>query len=140
MLSWGFFVAQWLGYGCSHVKGAFQWRFPLAFQVVPPMLMAGGIWFLVESPRWLMEKDRAEESRAALQKLHGTGDNDDYIELELREISDAIQADRAVTNIAWKQIFTRASWRRRLLLGCGVQAFGQLSGMLSHLEPSRSRY
>jgi len=24
MLSWGFFVAQWLGYGCSFVDGAFQ--------------------------------------------------------------------------------------------------------------------
>lgn len=24
MLSWGFFVAQWLGYGCSFVNGEFQ--------------------------------------------------------------------------------------------------------------------
>jgi MFS family permease len=24
MLSWGFFVAQWLGYGCAFVDGAFQ--------------------------------------------------------------------------------------------------------------------
>jgi len=27
MLSWGFFVAQWLGYGCSFNKGPFQCKF-----------------------------------------------------------------------------------------------------------------
>lgn len=32
MLSWGFFVAQWLGYGCFQVDSPFQWRFPLSFQ------------------------------------------------------------------------------------------------------------
>jgi sugar porter (SP) family MFS transporter len=129
MLSWGFFVAQWLGYGCTHVSGHFQWRFPLAFQVVPGLLMAGGVWFLQESPRWLMEKEKYEEARSVLVKLHGTGDNEDFIELDYQEIHDSIVADRALAVIPWKAIFTRPSWRRRLLLGCGVQAFGQLSGV-----------
>jgi sugar porter (SP) family MFS transporter len=129
MLSWGFFVAQWLGYGCTHVNTHFQWRFPLAFQVVPGILLAAGIWSLQESPRWLMEKDRPEEARAALEKLHGDGTNDEYIDLEFREIHDVIIADRTLNVIPWKAIFTKPTWRRRLLLGCAVQAFGQFSGI-----------
>ncbi|WYZ44520.1 hypothetical protein EsH8_VII_000956 [Colletotrichum jinshuiense] len=129
MLSWGFFVAQWLGYGCSHVDSHFQWRFPLAFQVVPALIMAGGIWFLQESPRWLMEKERYDEARQVLKKLHGNGENDAFLELEYREIHDTIVADRSLNVIPWKAIFTRPSWRRRLLLGAGIQAFGQLSGV-----------
>ena len=129
MLSWGFFIAQWLGYGCFKVNSDFQWRFPLSFQVVPGVIMAAGIWLLQESPRWLVEKDRYDEARFALKKLHGTGNNDEFLDLEYREIHDTIVAEKTVAVKSWKKILTKASWRRRLFLGCGIQAFGQLSGI-----------
>lgn len=90
MLSWGFFVAQWLGYGCSHVDGHSQRRFPLAFQVLPALIMRGGIWFLQESSHWLVEKERYEEARQVLSKLHGDGNNQDILELEFQEIRDTV--------------------------------------------------
>lgn len=111
------------------MNGDFQWRFPLSFQVVPGLIMAGGIWFLQESPRWLVEKDRFEEARLVLRKLHGTGDNEDFLTLEYVEIRDTIVAEKAIAVKSWKKILTKPSWRRRLLLGCGIQAFGQLSGI-----------
>lgn len=74
-----------------------------------------------------MEKDRHEEARAVLQKLR-SGQEDRIIELEFREIRDVIIADRAAGSVTWKSIVTRPTWRKRLLLGCGVQAFGPLSG------------
>jgi hypothetical protein len=91
----------------------------------------GGIWFLQESPRWLMEKDRNDEALLVLQKLHGDGtsEKEQYIELEYREIRDVIAAERAHNTISWSSIITRSSWRRRLMLGCAVQAFGPLSGI-----------
>lgn len=78
-----------------------------------------------------MEKDRHDEALATLQKLHGDGtpEKDQYVELEFQEIRDAIEAERASTQITWKSIITKPSWRRRLILGCGVQAFGPLSGI-----------
>ncbi|KAH7359689.1 general substrate transporter [Pyrenochaeta sp. MPI-SDFR-AT-0127] len=128
MLSWGFLIAQWLGYGCSFNTTQFSWRFPLAFQNVPGLILIGGIFFLQESPRWLMEKDRHEEAMASLQKLR-KGIDGETIDLEFREIRDVIAADRALGNITWSSIITKPSWRKRLLLGCGVQAFGPLSGI-----------
>ncbi|KAH6847211.1 general substrate transporter [Chaetomium sp. MPI-CAGE-AT-0009] len=128
MLSWGFLVAQWLGYGCSFVTSSFSWRFPLAFQNVPSVILLVGIFFLNESPRWLMEKDRHEDARAVLDRLR-SGQDRDLVELELQEIREAIAADRAVGGVSWKSILTRPTWRKRLLLGCGVQAFGPLSGI-----------
>ncbi|CAG7983217.1 unnamed protein product [Penicillium salamii] len=131
MLSWGYFVAQWLGYGCSFNNTAFQWRFPLAFQCVPGIALMSGILFLNESPRWLMEKDRHEEALTVLKNLHGDGtpEKEQYIELEFQEIREAIQAERAQTKISYTSILRKPSWRRRLLLGCAVQAFGPLSGI-----------
>ncbi|KAL3456386.1 general substrate transporter [Aspergillus heterothallicus] len=128
MLSWGFLVAQWLGYGCSFSNTEFSWRFPLAFQNVPGLILIAGIWFLDESPRWLMEKDRHEEAKAVLTRIRGKATPEE-VELEFREIRDVIAADRAVGNTSWKTIITKPSWRKRLILGCGVQAFGPLSGI-----------
>ncbi|KFZ07915.1 hypothetical protein V502_09673 [Pseudogymnoascus sp. VKM F-4520 (FW-2644)] len=131
MLTWGFLVAQWVGYGCGFVDSDFQWRFPLAFQCIPGLILLSGIWFLQESPRWLMEKDRHQEALAILHKLHDNADgsNSESVELEFREIRDVIIADRSASAITWASIFQKPSWRRRLLLGCGVQAFGPLSGI-----------
>lgn len=96
-----------------------------------------GIWFLQESPRFLVEKDRLDEAMAVLRKLR-SGEDEKLIELEFREIRDVIAADRANLNITWTTIFTKASWRRRLLLGGGVQAFCQLSGInvINYFGPS----
>lgn len=129
MLSWGFFIAQWLGYGCFTVNSDFQWRFPLSFQVVPGLIMAAGIWFLSESPRWLVEKERYEEAQLVLRRLHGTGNNDEFLDLEFREIRDTIVAEKTIAVKSWKAIVSKPSWRKRLFLGMGVQAFGQLSGI-----------
>ena len=78
-----------------------------------------------------MEQDRHEEALAVLSKLHdnAAGTNREFVELEFREIRDVIEADRSVNQITWSSIFRKASWRRRLFLGCGVQAFGPLSGI-----------
>ncbi|KAJ6133465.1 hypothetical protein N7471_008680 [Penicillium samsonianum] len=131
MLSWGYLVAQWLGYGCSFNETSFQWRFPLAFQCLPGLVLVSGIFFLNESPRWLMEMDRHEEALASLQNLHGDGtlETAQYIDLEFQEIRDTIQAERLQTKATWTSILRKPSWRRRLILGCGVQAFGVLSGI-----------
>ena len=131
-LSWGFLVAQWLGFGLEKVQSSsVQWRFPLAFQCFPALILLGGIFFLTESPRWLVEKDRHDEARVILKKLRigGTTEAEAIIELELQEIRDVVAADRLANQTSWKTIFTKPSWRKRLLLGCGVQALGPLSGI-----------
>lgn len=75
-----------------------------------------------------MEKDRHDEAKAVLNVLR-SGEDPEKIELEFREIRDVIEADRAIAHVSWRSIITKPSWRKRLLLGCGVQAFGPLSGI-----------
>lgn len=75
-----------------------------------------------------MEKDKHEEARRVLEKLRN-GENASRIDLEFMEIRDVIAADRQIGKVSTMSILTKPSWRRRLLLGCGVQAFGPLSGI-----------
>ncbi|KAN0090603.1 general substrate transporter [Hyaloscypha variabilis] len=113
MLSWGYFAAQWIGYGCNYSR----------------LCLAIGTWFLQESPRWLMEKDRHDEAREALYKLHFNGSNQEYLDLEFAEIRDTITAEKLLAVKSWSGLIQKPSWRRRLILGCGIQAWGQLSGI-----------
>ncbi|KZM26569.1 uncharacterized protein EKO05_0005417 [Ascochyta rabiei] len=123
----GFFIAQWLGYGFPFSSAQFSWRFPLAFQCFPGLILFPGIFFLKESPCWLVERDlykkpwlRFRSFAAAMTQI---------IDLEYRELRDVIAADRVLGNITWLSIITKASWYKRILFGCGVQAFGPLSGI-----------
>jgi MFS family permease len=147
MLSWGFLVAQWLGYGSSFAASDFSCvdplillfadfqstnprlgRFPLAFQLVPGLILLFGVYFLNESPRWLIQKDRMDDARQVLGRLR-SGQHPNEIQLEFQDIHDTIIADREIAQVSWKSIISKPSWRLRLLLGCGVQAFGPLSGI-----------
>lgn len=39
MISWGFFIANWIGYGCGYLKSTAQFRLPLGIQIVPAVLL-----------------------------------------------------------------------------------------------------
>lgn len=54
--------------GCSGQSDA-SWRLPLAFQILPAMILGLGMIFFPDSPRWLLMKDREDEALATLSRL-----------------------------------------------------------------------
>ncbi|TKX19150.1 sugar transporter-like protein 39 [Elsinoe australis] len=131
MIGVGFIISTWVGYGCHFAPdtSSLQWRFPLAFQVLPSLILVAGLTILPESPRWLIEKDRDEEARVVLQKLHFDGNNQDWIDQEYAEIRAHISAEQAMTAQSWSIMFKVPQWRKRLMLGTLVQVFTQLTGI-----------
>lgn len=131
MIGIGFIISTWVGYGSRHTSDAssFQWRFPLAFQIIPSALLLVGLIWLPESPRYLIEKDHDEEGMRILRKLHYNGSNEDWIQSEYNEIRATLSAEKAITAPGWGVMFTVPQWRKRLLLGTLVQVFTQLTGI-----------
>ncbi|EFQ27917.1 uncharacterized protein GLRG_03061 [Colletotrichum graminicola M1.001] len=86
----GVVVAYWLQFGTSKYKdpsSSFIWRFPIAFQIVPLIFLFGMIWFMPESPRWLVRMGREEEARYILGRLRGNESEDMGVaEAELQDI------------------------------------------------------
>lgn len=68
-------------------SSSLSWRFPLAFQTVPAMILVVGFFFMPESPRHLMETDREEEAMRVLRKLHFDGTNEEWIQQEYVNIN-----------------------------------------------------
>lgn len=121
----GFVCAQWMGYGCSLVKGPLSWRLPLAFQVVPALILALGIWFLPESPRYLAEDGDEGAARTNLQRLHSDAS---VVESEYSLIQQMLEVERQ-SRVGWIDMFRQPSYRKRLLIACSIQLFTQTSGI-----------
>lgn len=81
----GYALAGWLGFACFHMSATdpaaqFAWRFPLAFQVVFPIILLAGSKIVPFSPRWLLSKGRRQEALDVVKRLHRTpGDAEDVV-------------------------------------------------------------
>jgi MFS family permease len=95
-------IAYWLEFGLSFVddgNSSFQWRFPIAFQIIPLLVLVSAVWFMPESPRWLVKEGRDEEARYILRRLRGsTGDDAKRAELEYQDIRNIVELETKETS------------------------------------------
>lgn len=78
------------------IQSDLSWRLPLIFQCVPCAFVILCVWFLPESPRWLLANERDEEAHAFLTRFHGNGNpNHPIVELEWQEFKEGIAVDGA---------------------------------------------
>jgi sugar porter (SP) family MFS transporter len=122
--------AYWLDYGVSlHVpEGTSQWRIPVAIQLVPGGLMFVGLFFLKESPRWLMKKGRSEEALNSLAYIRNDSETSEEVVKEFAEITAAIQEENAATEgMTWKECLKPTN-RYRFFLAFVLMFWQQFSG------------
>lgn len=87
-------IAAWCAFGTFRINSTASWRIPSALQGLPSLIQLLGVWFVPESPRWLVSKGRHEEAFAMLVKRHSEGDeNDALVVAEYREILSALTAE-----------------------------------------------
>lgn len=63
-----------LDFGLSFIDeglSSVRWRFLLAFQTVPAILLVAGVRLLPDSPRYLASAGRHDEARDVLEHLRG---------------------------------------------------------------------
>ncbi|KAJ9161931.1 General substrate transporter [Coniochaeta hoffmannii] len=129
----GFCLANWINYGLYANNGPEQWRFPLGFQLVFPLIVSLFLPSVVESPRWLLLRNRQEDAVQSLARLHGKSHalDDRKLNDELSSISKSIQEGRKNRAPTLDVLLFRDSNQnmRRLLLSCGTQLMQQLTGV-----------
>lgn len=67
-------MAYWISFGLAFIDdglSAIRWRFLLAFQCVPAVLLVAGIRLLPDSPRYLASVGRQDEAREVLAHIRG---------------------------------------------------------------------
>ncbi|GFZ46483.1 hypothetical protein JCM24511_04730 [Saitozyma sp. JCM 24511] len=131
MISWGFFVANWIGYGCQFIHNQGQWRIPLAIQIIPAIFLLFGMFLLPYSPRWLAKQGRPDEAKAALIRLHGGANRarTDVVEAEFAEMEMQIEWERENLSTNFKDLFNTRPNLHRTVCGVLVQAMTQWTGV-----------
>lgn len=93
--SLGAITAGWCTFGTFRINGEASWRIPSSLQALPNVIQLAFVYFVPESPRWLVSKGRKEEAKAMLIKYHGDGnDSDPVVEFEYREIESTLAAEQ----------------------------------------------
>lgn len=92
----GIVLAVWLEFGIffDNVNSA-NWRFPLAFQAVFSLVVVSLTFYVPESPRWLVKRDRIEDAKKALALLNDQPLDSEIVSLNLAAIQGSLALDGA---------------------------------------------
>ena len=82
----GIVIAFWITYGTRYMAGEWEWRLPFLLQLIPGIILGGGILCLPFSSRWLVSKGRDAEALSALGKLRTLPTTDSRVQREWFDI------------------------------------------------------
>lgn len=117
MLTVGILVAYLANWALKDVSD--NWRWMLGLAAVPGLALALGMLFVPSSPRWLVERDRVDEARDVLRRIHGKAE----VEEELAGIEHSAQQK------VGRHVLLSVSMRPMMVVGVGLAAFQQLIGV-----------
>jgi sugar porter (SP) family MFS transporter len=127
----GYALCNWIDFGLSKVGGSLQWRIPLAISLFFSVVVLISVFFLPESPRWLVRVGRIEDATKSLAAFKGVSDDDESVRVEIAGIETSLEA--SVANTSLMDIFSinKPDDERLLYRFClcvALQFFQQMCG------------
>lgn len=122
-LAFGGACAVWAGLGCSFATNPqVQWRLAMSLSGVSPLVLGIAVFWLPESPRWLIARDRHAQGLQVLEKLHQApgDDNNTLAREEYLQIRQQIDIESRNRTSIWESL-KKKSMKKRMLIGFLVQ-------------------
>jgi len=126
----GAIVNTWLTFGTKRIDSDWCWRIPTLGQAIPSVIQLCFLWFIPESPRYLISKERSEEALQMLGKYHANGDiNNATVQFEYAEIKETLRLEFQFKKSSTYLDFLKTRGNRyRLMLLVSLGLFSQWSG------------
>ena len=122
-------VAAGVTLGTFAMTSNWGWRIPSLLQAVPSLFLVSLIWFLPESPRWLISKGRGNEAYAILVKYHAEGDeNSEFVKAEYTQIVETLEAELKLAQMNQKEVLSMPGMRKRIMIASFIGLSMQGSG------------
>ncbi len=113
----GILLAYIVSYAYSDLK---EWRQMFAFAFFPVVIQFVGLFFIPETPSWLISRNRKEAAEKVLHKLFLAHPNTQLAPVE--------KSEDVPTSKSWKELFNPL-YRRAFLIGVGISVFQQITGI-----------
>lgn len=129
----GQLIAYGIGAGTLHMHNG--WRLLVGLSIIPPVVQFVVFVWLPDTPRYLVSKGREEEAQIVLHRIH-RGASPELVEARVAELAASASAMSGLnpfttTVAAIREIHTRGSNFRALVIGCGLQGIQQFTGFNS---------
>lgn len=135
----GEIIASAAALGFNFVHTSYQWRLNFGIQTFFAVLLFVSLFFIPESPRWLMEQGREEEASVILLRLHASKNDPQALvpRAELAQIKAQIEGERDVPK-SIMHIFKQPHLRKRAICTFLVWTMGMNTGITvaSNLTPT----
>ncbi|KAK3314066.1 general substrate transporter [Apodospora peruviana] len=135
----GIMLASCVVYGTKGRKDTGAYRIPIAIQFIWAIILAGGLLFLPDSPRYFVKKGKLPQAASALARLRGQPKESEYIQVELAEIVANEEYERQLIPSttwfgSWANCFKGSVWNgnsnlRKTILGTSLQMMQQWTGV-----------
>ena len=129
-ITFGQVLAYAIGAGLEHVQHI-GWRLMVGIGAIPAGIQLVTMYWLPESPRYLVRKHRNREAREVLSKVY-KGETEaeldkkivyleEYVNMDLRKYQDSGETEWQVWRRGVKELFIVGRNVRALVISCGLQ-------------------
>ena len=113
-------------FGLSFADSSLSWGLPIGLQIIFAVFLASGVYFLPESPRFLLSTGQSEEGQLVVAALMNQSVDSEITQQEKRVIIEALKGN----NPAIRDVLTGSPSQhlRRTIIGASTQFFQQIGG------------
>jgi SP family arabinose:H+ symporter-like MFS transporter len=108
------------GLGDAQWNIDYGWRYMLGSETIPALLFLIAIFFIPESPRWLMRKGNESEARRVLAMINSPKKTDEILD----EIKSTLHEQKGTL----KELF-QGRFRKAIFIGIFLAIFSQIQGI-----------
>ena len=123
MITVGILVSYITDYCLANDADPFSWRLMFHIGFIPGFMLFVGMFFLPETPRWLISKGRYDDGANVLKRV----EDPDLYDTSLKKLKEEIITDET-NRSSVKQIFT--PWLKYpLIIGVGIMILTEFTGI-----------
>jgi SP family sugar:H+ symporter-like MFS transporter len=124
----GIFVSSVINFATERLMSPASWRITMGFDFLWVSLLAFGLFFLPESPKYVFQTGQPDRARAIMARLLGVEEDHQIVQREMRDM-ETTSTKQSHKGERWWQPFRSRSVCARTLLAAGVLSFQQLTGV-----------